>query len=343
MAVSKESRDKAPVTPEGRPRDRSQSEESRDGPGREERARKDDDPERRHRDNDDDRRRADDDDKPEGREASEDARAAKDKYGSNVCETCKKEVRGGKAGMRLHKETSKFHWQCVYWQRGMPWEQAKARAAREWEKAMSPSTVPNRPRRRRDDDDDGDKGDHKSAPKLRSRSRSRGAEKGKSRRRSRDTEKGKSRTRRGRSRSPRLRKGITEDEENLVLRHAALIQKERAYREKKREEKKAASAAKAPAKAPAQKKKDDDETSGSYEYVTETDDDLEAGKAKQAQQAASDKKKERLNAAKPKVAPGPVKPASTAAGSSSDGKKKASALASLWEAQAAGLRQMFDF
>ena len=139
MAVSKESRDKAPVTPEGRPRDRSQSEESRDGPGREERARKDDDPERRHRDNDDDRRRADDDDKPEGREASEDVRAAKDKYGSNVCETCKKEVRGGKAGMRLHKETSKLHWQYVYWQRGMPWEQAKARAAREWEKAMSPT------------------------------------------------------------------------------------------------------------------------------------------------------------------------------------------------------------
>ena len=292
MAVSKESRDKAPVTPEGRPRDRSQSEESRDGPGREERARKDDDPERRHRDNDDDRRRADDDDKPGGREASEDARAAKDKYGSNVCETCQKEVGGGKAGMRLHKETSKLHWQYVYWQRGMPWEQAKARATREWEKAMSPSTVPNRPRRRRDDDDDGFKGDHKSAPKLRSRSRrSRGAEKGKSRRRSRDTEKGKSRSRRGRSRSPRLRKGITKDEENLVLRHAALIQKERAYREKKKEEKKAASAAKAPAKAPAQKKKADDETSGSYEYVTETDDDLEAGKAKQAQQAASDKKK----------------------------------------------------
>ena len=107
-----------------------------------------------------------------------------------------------------------------------------------------------------------------------------------------------------------------------MLRHAALIQKERAYREKKREENKAASAAKAPAKAPAQKKKDDDETSGSYEYVTETEDDLEAGKAKQAQQAASDKKKERLNAAKPKVAPGSVKPASTVAGSSSDGKRR---------------------
>ena len=96
-------------------------------------------------------------------------------------------------------------------------------------------------------------------------------------------------------------------------------------------------AAKVPSKTHGRSSKaKEDPSSDTYESVTDEEEDFVKGKARATSAKAAPK------AAKPKAAA--VKPPEStgAASSSTDGKKRAAMLAGLWEAQAAGLRQIFD-
>lgn len=73
---------------------------------------------------------------PERRRASDKAAKADSAEGDRktYCEVCGQTTLGGKLGYDMHCETSKFHKKWLYYRQGLPWNQAEARAHKDWVK-----------------------------------------------------------------------------------------------------------------------------------------------------------------------------------------------------------------
>ena len=121
----------------------------RDGPSRADRCRLDDEDvgarresrraggtveEKPRRDHESQYRRRGDAGPPRRREAtkSDHDRSRSDSAGKTKCPVCNQTVGGGVAGYESHCHSSKYHMCCQFYQRGLPWKQAQARAHKVW-------------------------------------------------------------------------------------------------------------------------------------------------------------------------------------------------------------------
>ena len=160
---------KAPMSPSRSPKKRTRSSDSdregREGLSRQDRRRLDgqdepheEEPARRRRRHH--RSRSEDEAGDRGRGRDRERKAApprrrsksreraewpqEDKHGRITCKTCGVTVGGGRNGFEAHCQTSKHHRTWLYHNGGMPWEQAVARANREWAKWQGAESVTER-------------------------------------------------------------------------------------------------------------------------------------------------------------------------------------------------------
>ena len=206
-----------------------------------------------------------------------------EKHGTTKCPTCGQRVGGGEHGYETHCKTSKYHMSWDFHLRGMPWNQAQARAHKIWTSWYgTPSREPREP------------------TKLRSRERSGKHSKARRPDRSRspakaDRSRSKAAKPRDRSRSPRAVKRDRSRSAKTEVR-SRTKPKERARSSGIR--RRAASATPQPAASvatPAKKKKmgetapkaEPESSSGSY-YTEESEDEAK-GKATTAKPAKSAK------------------------------------------------------